>query len=115
MSVKRMQEQLVLLREVIENSPYLSRDSRAELEKEIAEITVQLEADRANSTVWERKILAVNAKIANDEMDAVMTKIHHLNPSSPRLSEIRAVAHRLGGGEISPEQSRLELEQIMQH
>ena len=115
MSQKRLQEQLDLLREVIDTSPYLARESREQLEKEIAEITFQMQKEDSNLSSWEKRIFEVNVRVASDEVTAVMHKINHLNPSSPRLAEIRHVASRLGGGEISPEQGRVELHRIMQH
>ncbi|MCP5469829.1 MAG: hypothetical protein H7A36_04915 [Chlamydiales bacterium] len=112
MAQKRLIEQLELLREVIDSSPYLSRGSRKELEKEIAQLRQEL-AEQRNLLECKKKISDVELRVASNEVDSVLNQIHHLNPSSPRLSEIRLVATRLFGGEISAEQSREEIHKIL--
>ena len=108
----RLKEQLKLLRGVIDNSPYLTRESREEFEKEIAELTLSL-GEKPSSSL-EQKVSLVETKVAADEVEAVLVTIHHLNPASPRLVEVRRIATQMREGELSPDQGRRELHKLMQ-
>lgn len=107
-------QQLELLTQVVNESPYLSRDGRKGLERELSDFSEKLKEGMITFPQGEKSLSEINKKAAADEIVSLMTKIGHLNPSSPRLEFLRELARRLNEGEISPEQARREIMGLMQ-
>lgn len=106
-------QQLELLTQVVNESPYLSHDGRKGLEQELSEFSERLKEGMITFPQGEKTLTELNKKAAADEISSLMTKIGHLNPSSPRLALLRDLLSRLTGGEISPEQARRSIQDLM--
>jgi len=107
-------QQLELLSQVINESPYLSRDGRKGLEQEISDFSEKLKEGVITFPQGEKTLTELNKKAAADEIVSLMTKIGHLNPSSPRLEFLRDLSRSLSSEEISPEQARRGIQDLMQ-
>lgn len=109
-----LEQQLEILNQIIHQSPYLSRETRIGLEKEITEFFDRLKEGAINIPQGERIISDLDKKAAVDEIGSLLAKIGYLNPSSPRLEPLRNLSLRLREGEISPEQARKGIQELMQ-
>jgi hypothetical protein len=106
-------QQLELLAQVINESPYISREGRLELAKEITALKHQLKEGEIEFPSGEQSVSKLNKKAAADEISTLSSKIRHLNPSSPRLENLRSLGTELQQDEISPEQARRRLQELM--
>ncbi|MCC5832579.1 MAG: hypothetical protein JJU12_06010 [Chlamydiales bacterium] len=106
-------QQLALLTQVVHESPYLSHDGRKELEQELTEFSEKLKEGIITFPQGEKTLKELNKKAATDEIVSLITKIGHLNPSSPRLAFLRELSRRLTDGEISPEEVRRSIQDLM--
>lgn len=107
-------QQLELLAQVINESPYLSRDGRKGLEEEISDFSEKLKEGSIARPQGEQTLTELNKRAAADELISLMTKIANLNPSSPRLDYLRDLSRRLNDEEISPEEVRQGIQDLMQ-
>ncbi|MFZ0566019.1 MAG: hypothetical protein WAM28_07535 [Chlamydiales bacterium] len=106
--------QLDLLIQVVNESPYLSSECRKQLDKEIYDLKERFEEGAVSFSQGEHTLRDLNNRAAMDEITNLMNKIHYLNPSSSRLEMLRELSRQLGEGEASPEQVRESINQIMQ-
>ncbi len=107
-------QQLELLTQVVNESPYLSHDRRKRLEQEILNLSEKLKEGSITFPQGERTLTDLNKKAMIDEITSFMIKIGHLNPSSPHMEFLRDLSHKLRDGEISPEQVRRGIQDLMQ-
>jgi len=107
-------QQLELLTQVVNESPYISREQRLWIAKEINALSYQLHEGEIAFPQVEKKLSHLNKRAAVDEILSLSAKIQHLNPSSPRLENLRSLGRELQADEISPEQARKRLQSLMQ-
>ncbi len=107
--------QLELLRQVIDFSPYLSSESRNFFEKQIHELAHSLEEGEIQAHQGEQLVIELDQRAASDEVNFLLAKLSHLNPSSPRLGLLKDVAIQLDQGQMSPDQTRREIQKIMRY
>lgn len=107
-------QQLDLLIQVLHESPYISREQRIGIEKEIKALSELLQEGEMTFPQGEKAVTALNKRAAVDEITSLLNKIYHLNPSSPRLETLRALEKKLKSEEISPEQARRSMQDLMQ-
>lgn len=108
-------EQLDVLRQVIDFSPYLSTESRQFLEKQLLQLSESIEDGQVTGLQGTKLIIELDQRAASDEVRFLMSKISHLNPSSPRLELLKDVAIQLESHRLSPEQTRKEIQKIMRY
>ena len=113
--MQTLDEELSLLRQIVDFSPYLSTESRLFLEKQIVQLSDSISVGEVNTTVGQKLIVELDERAASDEVHFLMAKISHLNPSSPRLELLEDVACQLDKKEISPDETRKEIQRIMRY
>lgn len=106
-------QQLDALREVLETSPYLPRDERVVVEEEITALSSQFKDGALTASDVENRLKEIENKVALDEIRNLMTKIGGLNPSSPRIANLRTLGERLTSGALTAEQARHALYDLM--
>ncbi len=108
-----MMQQIDLLIEVVNHSPYISRETRLGISREINTLSTQIEEGEISLPQGEEKILFLDKRAAVDEIVTLTVKIRHLNPSSPRLESLRSLEMELDSDTISPDQARRRLQELM--
>lgn len=106
-------QQLELLTQTMNESPYISREERLGISKEISTLSHQLHEGEISLSQGEQTLTHLNKRAAADEITNLSSKIRQLNPSSPRLENLRVLERELHAGEISPEQARKRLQDLM--
>jgi hypothetical protein len=106
-------QQLEMLTQVVKESPYLSREGRKNLEQELLDFSEKLNEGIITFPQGEKTLTEIDRRAAADELTSLMSKIGLLNPSSPRLAFLRELASRLSDGEISAEQTRQSIQDLM--
>lgn len=107
------EQQLNLFVRSINESPYISRDTRIRIIRKIDQIHLQLEEGGITFIQVEQVLLDLHAQAAADEIVTLSSKICYLNPRSPRLEHLRTLQHKLHTGEISASQARKKLQELM--
>ncbi len=110
-----LNEQLNVLRQTIDFSPYLSTESRQFLERQVLQLSVSISEGVITGNLGKKLIIELDQKAASDEVHFLMAKISHLNPSSPRLELLQDVSIQLETQRISPDQTRKEIQKIMRY
>lgn len=113
--MKSLEDELNVLRQIIDFSPYLSTESRHFLEKQIVRLSDSIHIGEVSGTLGEKLIVELDERAAFDEVQFLMAKISHLNPSSPRLELLETVACQLDKKDISPDETRKEIQKIMRY
>lgn len=106
-------EQLESLALLVQDSPYVSREGRIAISKEITALSHRLKEGELSYTEGEKGLLLLNKKAASDEIATLTSKIRHLNPTSPRLENLRTLSTQLSSEEISPDQARKKIQELM--
>lgn len=105
--------QLESLAQMINESPYISREGRLAIAKEISEISHRLKEEEISFTEGEKNLISLNKKAAADEIATLASKIRQLNPTSPRIEFLRSLGNQLSSEEVSPEQARAKIQELM--
>jgi hypothetical protein len=105
--------QLGNLAQMVNESPYISREGRIAITKEISALSNQLKEEQLSYAEGEKTLILLNKKAAADEIATLATKIRQLNPTSPRLEILRSLGNQLNSEEISPEQARAKIQELM--
>lgn len=105
--------QLDLLTQVLNESPYISREVRLGISKEITDLSTQLQEGEVSLPQGEETLNHLDKRAAVDEIVTLAAKIRQLNPSSPRLEYLGSLETELHADEISPEQARKRLQELM--
>jgi hypothetical protein len=106
-------EQLETLSHRINESPYISREGRLAISKDLNFLSLQLKEGEISYVQGETALLTLEKTAAADEISTLATKIRQLNPSSPRLENLRVLGTQLQSKEISPEQARKKIQDLM--
>ena len=106
-------EQLEVLSHAVNESPYISREGRLSISKELEALSHQLKEGDISFVQGEKALTHLNKKAAADEVTTLSSKIRQLNPSSPRLENLRTLGAQLQTDELSPEQARKRLQDLM--
>lgn len=106
-------EQLNVLKEIADSSPYLSQKKRREIELKLFQLGEKYQTGALSIAQGEKELEELYIYEAMDEITSTMWKIGDLNPSSKRLTNFRDLSHLLSSGEISPTQARESLKKIM--
>jgi len=107
-------EQLDALAHTVNESPYISREGRLAISKEIDALSHRLREGELSYVQGESSLENLNKKAATDEVMSLASKIRQLNPTSPRLEILRNITEQLYSKEISPVQARKKLQELMQ-
>lgn len=106
-------QQLDILTQVVTESPYISREGRLWISKEIDKLFLKLKEGEVSFVQGEKTLTDLNKQAAADEISTLLLKIRELNPSSPRVENLRSIKNALNADEISPEQARQRLQELM--
>ncbi len=106
-------QQVAQLSAVLDESHYLSREGLNWISREIHVLTDQFYEGTLSFPDVEKTLAQLNKKAASDEISTLLTKLKHVNPTSPRLDKLKRIAERLLIDEISPEQARQDLQNLM--
>lgn len=106
-------QELELLQRIVTESPYLTKRGRVQLGESIRGISSRLAEGTVVFGACEKEIGNLNKEAADQEIESVLIKLSHLNPSSPRLQTLRHLKDKLKEGELSPDQARKALNDLM--
>lgn len=111
--IKPLVEQLDFLKQVVNESPYISREERIAIEQALKDLASKLKDGEVLYPQVEKQLNFLNKQAATHEITNLTKKIRHLNPKSPRLEYLLSLEKQLRGDEISPEQARRSLQELM--
>lgn len=106
-------QQLELLTHSVNESPYISREERLFISKELDTLSHQLNEGEISFTQGEQTICQLNKRAAADEIVTLSSKIRQLNPASPRLENLRTLGQELQADAISPLEARQRIQTLM--
>lgn len=106
-------QQIELFTQLLQESPYISREERLAVSKEVDNLSVEILEGKVTLLQGQMQLTQLNKKVAADEIATLISKIRHLNPSSPRLSNLHVLGKELLTDQISPEQARKRLHDFM--
>ena len=113
--MKTLEDEMSLLRQIVDFSPYLSTESRHFLEKQIIQLSDSIKIGEVSPSMGEKLIVELDERAVLSEVHFLMAKISHLNPSSPRLELLEGISHQLDKKELSPSETRKEIQRIMRY
>ncbi|MCH9609603.1 MAG: hypothetical protein S4CHLAM45_15350 [Chlamydiales bacterium] len=113
--MKELRKQIELLGEIVDFSPYLTTESRAFLEKQITQLAESIDGGEISSLQGEKMVVELEQMVASDEVGFLVSRISHFNPKSPRLELLKMLALQLDRQELSPKETRLEVQRIMRY
>jgi|ERR1700733_6689347 len=99
--------------EILNGSPYISHKEHLRIVKEIKDLSEQLHNGEISFLQGESTLSNLNKKAVADEISSLTTKISYLNPSSPRLENLRDLGTALHSNTITPEQARKRIQELM--
>jgi hypothetical protein len=105
--------QLEALDEALKLSPYAPREERLVIENEITELTKALKEGDLSHKQGEEKYQLLAKRALLSEVSSVMSKLRQLNPTSPRVENLRALKQDIEAGAASFEQGKQKLQEIM--
>ena len=108
-----LMRQLEDLTQVVHESPYITRDTRLGIEREITALTGQLQEGEILYPEGEKSLIHLNKRVAIDEISNLSSKIRQLNPTSPRLEILHSLENELHSDKISAEQARKKIQELM--
>lgn len=106
-------QDLDLLLQILQESPYVGHDERVHLQKEMLLLKEQLGTGEISVLQGEKHFAHLQKKAVLHELERVTKKVRLLNPASPRLEGLLSIRHALQNDQLTAKEARKKLLSLM--